>query len=83
MIWAIGPQLLRRAGTMRELRARAIQAAADGGLEPLVKRYPLDRAADAHADLEGRRAVGKIVLVPAATAADSPADAQALSRPGR
>ncbi|WP_328471416.1 zinc-binding dehydrogenase [Streptomyces sp. NBC_00448] len=83
VIWAIGPQLLRRAGTMKELQARAIQAAADGRLEPLVKRYPLDRAADAHADLEGRRAVGKIVLVPAATAAGSPADAQAGSRPGR
>jgi NADPH2:quinone reductase len=62
--WALGPQLLRRAGTMRQLQARAIRAAADGVLEPLVTRYPLSGAGDAHADLENRRATGKVVLIP-------------------
>ncbi|MCC5580371.1 zinc-binding dehydrogenase [Microtetraspora sp. AC03309] len=64
VIWAIGPQLLRHAGTVHELQARAIRAAADGVLEPLISRYPLSRAGDAHADLENRRATGKVVLVP-------------------
>jgi NADPH2:quinone reductase len=62
--WAIGPQMLRRSGTIHELQARAIRAAADGAPEPLVTRYPLNRASDAHADLEHRRAAGKIVLIP-------------------
>ncbi|MEE6256930.1 zinc-binding dehydrogenase [Plantactinospora sonchi] len=62
--WALGPQLLRRAGTMHHLQARAIRAAADGVLTPLVTRYPLSRAGDAHADLENRRATGKVILVP-------------------
>jgi NADPH2:quinone reductase len=63
--WGIGPQMLRRAGTIHELQARAIRAAADGVLQPLVTPYPLNRAGDAHADLENRRAVGRIVLIPA------------------
>ncbi|MEV0968421.1 zinc-binding dehydrogenase [Microtetraspora glauca] len=29
-----------------------------------MSRYPLSRAGDAHADLENRRATGKVVLVP-------------------
>ena len=62
--WAIGPQILRRAGTMHELQARAIRLAADGVLAPLITRYPLERAGNAHADLENRRAMGKIVLIP-------------------
>ena len=36
---------------------------AAGEWRPLVSTYPLDRAARAHADLEGRRALGKVVLV--------------------
>jgi NADPH2:quinone reductase len=64
VIWAIGPQMLERAGTIDELQARAIRAAADGVLEPLITRYPLSRASDAHADLENRRTAGKIVLIP-------------------
>lgn len=64
VIWALGPQLLRRAGTMHSLQSRAIGAAADGVLEPLITRYPLSRAADAHADLESRRTAGKVVLIP-------------------
>ena len=62
--WALGPRLLRRAGTVHELQSRAIRAAADGVLDPLITRYPLDRAGAAHADLENRRATGKVVLIP-------------------
>jgi NADPH:quinone reductase len=62
--WAIGPQMLRRAGIIGELQARAIGAAADHVLEPLITRYPLNRAADAHADLENRRTSGKVLLTP-------------------
>ncbi|KIF75680.1 oxidoreductase [Streptomyces sp. 150FB] len=70
--WALGPRMLHRAGSLRELGARAIRAAADGELVPLITRYPLDRAAEAHADLENRGAAGKIVLIPA-TASEVPA----------
>lgn len=62
--WAIGPQMLRHAGTIYELQSRAIRAAADRVLEPLITRYPLNRTSDAHADLENRRVAGKIVLIP-------------------
>ncbi|MDN3352015.1 zinc-binding dehydrogenase [Actinomadura sp. DC4] len=64
VVWALGPRLLRHAGSLRELQARALRAAADGALVPLVARYPLSRAADAHADLENRRTTGKVVLIP-------------------
>jgi NADPH2:quinone reductase len=56
--------MLRRAGIIGELQARAIGAAADHVLEPLITRYPLNRAADAHADLENRRTSGKVILTP-------------------
>ncbi|MFG1827389.1 zinc-binding dehydrogenase [Microbispora bryophytorum] len=62
--WAIGPRMLERAGTINALQDRAIRAAADGVLHPLITRYPLGRAGDAHADLENRRTTGKVVLVP-------------------
>ena len=40
-------------------------AVADGSLRVRIgHRYPLDRAADAHRDLEGRRTTGKVLLVP-------------------
>ena len=47
-------------------RAEAVLAAvADGRLHVRIgHRYPLDRAADAHRDLEGRRTTGKVLLVP-------------------
>ena len=47
-------------------RAEAVFAAvADGRLHVRIgHRYPLDRAADAHRDLEGRRTTGKVLLVP-------------------
>jgi NADPH:quinone reductase len=47
-------------------RAAAVFATvADGSLHVRIgQRYPLDRAADAHADLEGRRTTGKVLLAP-------------------
>ncbi|HEY8470815.1 MAG TPA: zinc-binding dehydrogenase [Longimicrobiales bacterium] len=61
---AVGPALLRRAGSMRALEERALAAAAKGVLTPRIQRFPLADAAAAHAALEARKAVVKVVLVP-------------------
>jgi NADPH:quinone reductase len=60
-VTAIGPRLLPR---LRELATRALDEAAAGRLVPIVQRFPLARADDAHASLEARAAAGKVVLVP-------------------
>jgi NADPH:quinone reductase len=52
-------ELVSRAGAV-------FGAVADGTLRVRVgHRYPLDQAARAHADLEGRRTTGKVLLMPA------------------
>jgi NADPH2:quinone reductase len=61
---AVGPRILRRPGGLRPLEERALAAAADGTLAPLVQTFPLEKAADAHRSLESRATVGKVVLVP-------------------
>ncbi|PRX98893.1 zinc-binding dehydrogenase [Allonocardiopsis opalescens] len=44
--------------------ARALEAAAEGRLRPVVGRtFPLDRAAEAHAAIEGRQVTGKTLLL--------------------
>lgn len=49
--------------TLRELAARAVALAAEGRLRPVVgQRFPLARAADAHAAIEARATVGKTLL---------------------
>ncbi len=49
----------------REMIARHIDAVASGALEVVVDRtYPLAEAAAAHAYLESRQAVGRVVLIP-------------------
>jgi len=62
--WSLGPRMTALPGGIPGLAARALDKVADGGWEPLVSTYPLAQAARAHADLEGRRALGKAVLVP-------------------
>ncbi|HEY2714851.1 MAG TPA: zinc-binding dehydrogenase [Solirubrobacterales bacterium] len=61
---AISARLFQRPGGLRELESRALQAAADGTVSPLIDRFALADAAAAHQAIEGRRNVGKIVLVP-------------------
>jgi NADPH:quinone reductase len=48
---------------MRSLTERALAEAAAGRLRPVIgQRFPLDRAAEAHAAMQGRTAVGKTLL---------------------
>jgi NADPH2:quinone reductase len=67
-VYLTRPTLHHYVATRRELldRAGAVFAAVtDGSLHVRIgHRYPLDRAADAHTDLEGRRTTGKVLLVP-------------------
>jgi NADPH2:quinone reductase len=49
-----------RPGDLRSLEQRALAS----GLTPLVTTFPLAEAAAAHAALEGRETVGKVVLLP-------------------
>ncbi|GII23066.1 zinc-binding dehydrogenase [Planosporangium mesophilum] len=61
-----GVTVLRAQASPAELRAfteNALAAAAAGRLRPVFgQRYPLDRAADAHAVIESRATVGKTLL---------------------
>jgi len=62
---AVGPKLLQRPGGLRELETAALAAAASGRLRPLIgQTFPLAKAADAHAALESRATMGKVVLKP-------------------
>ena len=62
------PTLGHHIATREELLWRAseiLSAVADGSLHIAIGgRYPLERAADAYRDLEGRRTTGKLLLVP-------------------
>lgn len=53
---------------LRPYVTEALRRAAVGEWRPLVTSYPLAEAARAHQDLEQRRTVGKVVLVPASSA---------------
>ncbi len=53
---------LVRPGDMRTLEERSLAAAAGGRLVPLVTTFPLAEAGAAHAALEARGTVGKVVL---------------------
>jgi NADPH2:quinone reductase len=61
--WSIGPAMMRRWGSLEPLERRALADAAAGVWSPVVTRFPLVAAADAHRALEGRATVGKAVLV--------------------
>ena len=52
-------------GGIPGLAFRALERVAAGRWRPLVSTYPLGEAARAHADLEARLALGKVVLQPA------------------
>ncbi|MGW5360519.1 zinc-binding dehydrogenase [Actinopolymorpha pittospori] len=64
---ARGVTMVRPRPTPDELRActeSALARAAAGGLRPVIgQRFPLERAADAHAAIESRATVGKTLLV--------------------
>ncbi|MDX6279504.1 MAG: NADPH:quinone reductase [Kribbellaceae bacterium] len=60
--WAIGPKLMHR---LRALEAKALHETIEGHWTPLLTKYPLSKAADAHRALENRETVGKVVLIPA------------------
>lgn len=60
--WSLGPRMTALPGGIPGLAGRALARVADGGWRPLVTTYPLAEAARAHAELEGRRALGKVVL---------------------
>lgn len=66
--WSLGPRMQRLPGGIPGLAARALERVAAGEWEPLVTAYPLAEAARAHDDLEGRRALGKVVLVTSSAA---------------
>ncbi|KQW47726.1 hypothetical protein ASC77_14955 [Nocardioides sp. Root1257] len=63
--WSLGPRMAALPGGIPGLAGRALDRVAAGGWRPLVTTYPLADAARAHGDLEGRRALGKVVLTSA------------------
>lgn len=62
--WSLGARMLALPGGIPGLASRALERVARGGWAPLVTTYPLDEAARAHSDLESRRTMGKVVLLP-------------------
>ena len=61
--WSLGPRMFALPGGIKGLAERAVAKVAAGEWRPLVTTYPLADAARAHTDLEGRRALGKVVLL--------------------
>jgi NADPH2:quinone reductase len=61
---AIGAVLSSRPGGLREFETRALAALAAGRLVPAVTTFALAETAAAHEALQGRRTVGKVVLLP-------------------
>jgi NADPH2:quinone reductase len=65
MIGALGLAMKRTEQETRTDIEAALQAARSGRLVALIgRRYPLEEAAEAHAAIEARTAIGKMVLVP-------------------
>jgi NADPH2:quinone reductase len=62
---AVGPRILQRPGGLRDLEARALRAAAEGRLTPVIgQRFALADAPAAHRAIESRSTTGKTVLRP-------------------
>jgi len=63
--WATGQHLIQRyEGGLRGLESFALDRVASGAWVPLVTRFPLEKAAEAHTALMNRGTVGKAVLIP-------------------
>jgi NADPH:quinone reductase len=60
----VGWPLSQFRGRIPELAAYALQEGAAGRWLPLITRFPLAKAADAHRALADRTTVGKVVLIP-------------------
>jgi NADPH:quinone reductase len=63
--WSLGARMVALPGGIPGLAGRALGKVASGEWRPLVSTFPLAEAARAHAYLEERRALGKVVLVTA------------------
>jgi NADPH2:quinone reductase len=61
--WSLGARMTALPGGIPGLAGRALDRHAAGEWRPLVTTYPLAEAARAHADLEQRRTMGKVVLL--------------------
>ena len=65
---AIGERIVRRPGGLCPLERRALEAAAEGRLKPVIgQRFALAEAAAAHEVIESRATTGKTVLRPGPT----------------
>src|SRR4051812_23997250 len=62
---ALGITFAKRAAEQRADAEQALKAASAGHLVPRIHAtYPLEHAAQAHADLEERRTIGALLLTP-------------------
>ena len=61
---AIGARMFARPGGIQGLAEEAVKRLVAGEWRPVVHRFPLEHAADAHRALVERRTTGKVVLVP-------------------
>ena len=61
--WSLGARMHALPDGIPGLAGRSLARVAAGEWRPLVTTYPLAEAARAHADLEGRKALGKVVLL--------------------
>ena len=61
--WSLGARMVALPGGIPGLARRALERHAAGEWRPLVTTYPLADAARAHADLEDRATMGKVVLL--------------------
>jgi NADPH2:quinone reductase len=61
---AIGPRMFARPGGIQGLAEEAVKRLAADEWRPVVDRFPLAQAAEAHIALETRRTTGKVVLIP-------------------
>jgi NADPH2:quinone reductase len=65
---AIGARIVRRPGGLHPLERRALEAAGEGRLTPVIgQRFALAEAAAAHEAIESRATTGKTVLRPGPT----------------